>query len=107
MPISSLAGLKPYPDGPPLSNVLSPSAFCPHGPNRTWLDFVGNYRCGADICPCCLHTIVGDRFSSSVSGRSYTVGKYINCNTKYVIYLITCKDCHIQYVGRTTRRLRD
>lgn len=32
---------------------------------------------------------------------------FINCNTRNIVYLITCKACAVQYVGRTTRRLRD
>lgn len=31
----------------------------------------------------------------------------MNWNTKFLVYVITCEMCHIQYVGRTTRRLKD
>lgn len=39
--------------------------------------------------------------------RIYDIKSFINCNTRYVIYLITCKACRVQYVGCTTGRLRD
>lgn len=35
-----------------LSNSLSPSDFCSFTQSRTWLDFVGKYKCGANTCPC-------------------------------------------------------
>lgn len=32
---------------------------------------------------------------------------FLNCNTRYIVYLITCTKCRVQYVGRTMRRLSD
>lgn len=34
-----------------------------------------------------------------VTGQVYNIPKYINCNTTYVVYLITCNACSVQYVG--------
>jgi hypothetical protein len=31
----------------------------------------------------------------------------MNCITKNVIYVVTCKKCELQYVGQTSRRLKD
>lgn len=31
---------------------------------------------------------------------------YINCNTKFVVYLITCQEYRVQYVGCTTTPLK-
>ena len=31
----------------------------------------------------------------------------MSCITENLIYLITCRKCHVQYVGETGRRLRD
>lgn len=30
----------------------------------------------------------------------------MNCNSKMVVYLVTCTSCNIQYVGCTTRKLK-
>ena len=38
-------------------------------------------------------------FKCIVTGKSYKVNGSLNCNTKNVIYLITCKNCSEQYVG--------
>lgn len=32
---------------------------------------------------------------------------FINCNTRFLFYVVTCELCSVQYVGRTTHRLRD
>ena len=40
---------------------------------------------------------------------SYYVNTYsecMNCSTKNVIYLISCKKCGIQYVGKTSQTLK-
>lgn len=39
--------------------------------------------------------------------KDFKVSTFINCNTKFLVYVITCEQCSVQYVGRTTRRLRD
>lgn len=44
---------------------------------------------------------------SSVNHRQYSLKQFLNCNTRYVVYVITCKACPTQYVGRTTKHLRD
>ena len=33
-------------------------------------------------------------------------GECMNCGTKNVIYLISCKKCGVQYVGETSQTLR-
>lgn len=45
--------------------------------------------------------------NSSINGKTFDISSFINSNTKFLVYLITCELCHIQYVGRTTRRLKD
>ena len=42
---------------------------------------------------------VGSTFSINVTGKSYNVrcaGKNMNCGTKNVIYLISCRKCAVQ-----------
>ena len=40
-------------------------------------------------------------FTSYVTGKTYSLHHDVNCKTKQVIYLITCKRCNSQYVGLT------
>ena len=59
-------------------------------------------------CKTCDHIFVGSTFSSNVTGKSYNVrftGKNVNCGTKNVIYLISCRKCVVQYVGETSQTL--
>lgn len=37
---------------------------------------------------------------------SKDIATCLTCNSKNVIYLITCKKCEVQYVGLTTQKLR-
>lgn len=54
-------------------------------------------------CPCCTHIFWGGNdFHSLVNKKLFDICAFYNCNTCYVIYMITCSLYHIQYVGRTT-----
>ncbi|OCT78327.1 hypothetical protein XELAEV_18029436mg [Xenopus laevis] len=35
------------------------------------------------------------------------IDEFINCNTKSVVYLLTCKVCYKQYVGCTVRPMKE
>ena len=65
--------------------------------------------CGNKRCKTCDHIFVGSSFTSNVNGRCYNVtcaGKNMNCGTKNIIYLISCRKCAVQYVGETSQTLR-
>ena len=50
----------------------------------------------------------GNSFTSNVTNRKYDVvtpNNKMDCSTKNVIYLISCKKCGIQYVGETSQML--
>lgn len=49
----------------------------------------------------------GDVVVSTSTGKSHKIHSLVNCNTRYVIYAITCTACSIQYVGRMIQRLKD
>ncbi|OCT57838.1 hypothetical protein XELAEV_18002928mg, partial [Xenopus laevis] len=85
-----------------LGNILSPSDVCNRNSSpRTWLSTVGTYNCGDTRCITRSSEVV----SSSTTIR-HKVKSYINCNTSYIIYLLTCKKCNAQYVGCTSRSLK-
>ena len=64
----------------------------------------GYYPCRS--CNVCVaNTIVRrkiDSFSSTVTGRIYTMKQFTTCFTSFIVYLITCP-CKSQYIGRTIR----
>ena len=39
-------------------------------------------------------------FRSQQNGRIFTIFHQVNCKSDFVIYLLECKKCHIQYVGK-------
>ncbi len=59
-----------------------------------------NSRCR--YCP--LPNTTG-RVTSTSIGRSYTCLKNITCKSDNLVYLITCKQCGLQYVGQTYRSI--
>ena len=43
----------------------------------------------------------GDRFGSTSMGSVYKIRQTIDCRSKNIIYLVTCKRCRMQGVGST------
>ena len=59
---------------------------------------------------CELHLNSNISFKSTVTNDSFSLGKSDNtiklaCNTKNVVYLLTCAKCSLQYVGMTTQTI--
>lgn len=48
-------------------------------------------------------------FQSNVTNRKHNVicadGAHVSCDSSYVVYLVTCRKCGIQYVGKTITKL--
>lgn len=87
---------------------LSLSQPFPTGQSRSsWLSFKGNFEYGKRGCDYCDHIKKGKFIQSCTNGRTFEISSFINCNTQFLVYVITCEVCQIQYVGRTTRRFRD
>ena len=61
-------------------------------------------KCRAD-CLSCPDTIRSQCVKSSVTGRSFSIINIkpheINCKIGNYIYLLTCKQCNVQYVGES------
>ena len=64
----------------------------------------GCFPCGKGKCVYCalLSKSQGSTFQSISNKRTFKIRQKINCQSKNVIYLITCKRCNIQGVGHTT-----
>ena len=61
-----------------------------------------------DVCICCRRMINGgSEYTSTVTGETYKIDGYYTCNTSNCIYLVTCGICNAQYVGKTTRSMRE
>lgn len=92
---------------PTLGNSLSPSLFPRTQSGSHWLHFKGNFKCGTRGCNYCRYIKKGEQVGSCTNGRTFNISSFINCKTRFLVYLITWDVCQIQYVGRTTRRLKD
>ncbi|XP_053568805.1 TRPM8 channel-associated factor homolog [Bombina bombina] len=49
----------------------------------------------------------GEGFSSTITGERFRHFSCLNCRATYVVYLLTCVQCGVQYTGLTTRETRD
>ena len=66
--------------------------------------------CDVRRCGCCIHIRHCNTYlTSSVTKRTYKVinlNEILSCNSKNIIYLVTCNRCKIQYVGETKNMLK-
>ena len=69
-------------------------------------EVTGTLKCGSNRCQICTFLCVGRTFRSKTNGKEFRINYNLNCNSKNVVYLITCKVCGIQYVGSTTTTFR-
>ena len=49
----------------------------------------------------CPVLVEGGHFRSTNTGKTYPIRKKVNCDSSFVIYLVTCKKCRGQYVGKS------
>ena len=69
-------------------------------------EVTGTSKCGINGCQICNFLRVGRTFRSKTNGKEFSINYNLNCNSKNVVYIITCKICGIQYVGSTTSTFR-
>ena len=61
-------------------------------------------RCGESQCKTCKHVKTDKVVTSTTTGLSYVIEPHTEiCNVSFVIYLLECKHCKMQYVGKTKR----
>lgn len=89
--------------GGTLGNTLSPTALQSHAP-YTCLQHKGCYSCGISRCGTCKYVMQSSTFLSKNTVETFNIKSFINCSTTLIIYMITCVECAVQYVGCTTRK---
>ena len=67
---------------------------------------VGSFKCNGKRCQTCLNVKETDTFTSTTTGETYKINHQFNCNSKCLVYLLTCKVCLKQYVGQTVEDFR-
>ena len=73
---------------------------------KTTYEKPGVTICGTKNCEICHILHQGDTFESSNTGKQYKINFSFNCNSRNVVYLLTCKICEKQYVGSTVTKFR-
>ena len=73
--------------GPPVSKRPQRSA------KRGWR------RC--KTCTTCKHSENKFQFISKATGENLVISQNINCKDKRIIYVIECRRCKVQYIGKT------
>lgn len=56
---------------------------------------------------CKFHAFDSNFFKSTAYSRTFSIRQDLSCDSPNIIYLITCRKCHIQYVGETGRTFRE
>ena len=67
---------------------------------------VGSFKCGNKRCEVCQYITEADTFTSSVTGETFKINHRFDCNSKCLVYLLTCNECKKQYTGQTTDNFR-
>ena len=67
---------------------------------------IGITRCPDTKCKACNYITESTNVTSSTNKRTYKLNSKFSCRSRNLIYLITCKKCHKQYVGETGRTLK-
>ena len=58
-------------------------------------------------CAICPFVTEGKFVKSTASNNIIEINKQVNCQTRNILYCITCTRCSVQYIGETERSLQD
>ena len=90
-----------------LKELLAPSRFKTADEGQTIQPNNGCFKCERNRCDLCRNFFVESKsFLSFQMGRKYTIHSRLSCDSKNVIYLVSCKKCRLQYIGSTTTDFR-
>ena len=77
-------------------------------PSNTHLPPAGNYKLHSKNCVTCRRMTDGKReYCSEKTGRTYKIQRHYTCESHtHIIYLVKCRLCNVNYVGQSTRTMR-
>ena len=64
------------------------------------------FKCSKECDRCKNYLKENNIFHSTCTDRYYSIRQHLNCKSKNVIYLATCKKCKVQYVGSTSNEFK-
>ena len=65
------------------------------------------HPCNKPRCATCQHFNPSAYFKSTVTKQVFSIHHTFTCSSTNIVYLITCSKCRKQYVGKTTKALRE
>ena len=87
-----------------LKKILAPSKFESTHSQRISSPAGSCFKCDKNKCDLCKNYFVESRnFSSFKTGKSYSIRPNLTCDSKNVIFLVSCKKCQLQYIGSRTQ----
>ena len=63
-------------------------------------------QCGGKCCTTCEQIIVENSFKFKATNRPFKVTHDIDCNSKFLLYVLTCMGCSKNHIGKTRKKLR-
>ncbi|XP_066446889.1 uncharacterized protein [Eleutherodactylus coqui] len=85
--------------------LLSPGFFYNKTEKASPGEEAGCYKCKPE-CKACKYMKEDTIVSSYRTEKKYEISQRIGCNSSYVVYLISCTSCRLQYVGCTIGKLK-
>ena len=64
----------------------------------------GSSCCGKSRCKTCFNIKETNTFQSFATKKIYKINHHFHCDSKCIVYLLSCKVCGLQYVGSTVDR---
>ena len=89
-----------------LKELLALSGFKTVNEDQTIHRNNGCLKCDRNRCDLCRNFVESKSFLSFQTGKKYTIHSRLSCDSKNLIYLVSCKKCRLQYVGSTTTDFR-
>ncbi len=74
-------------------------------PNKDFRNYLID-KCNTPKCQSCPLIPQSHTFKSTITGKIYSCHDELDCSSKDIIYLITCKKCGLQYIGETEQTLK-
>ena len=74
--------------------------------SETVLKQAGCFKCKGKCDLCRNFLKETEIFTSARTNRIYPIRQHLNCKSKNVIFLVTCKKCSVQYIGSTSNEFK-
>ena len=92
-----------YKSPPNLKNKLIKSKLAPKPSNRPKREKHGMKKCRRSRCETCDFVKEGKFVKASATSTSAPINAEVDCTTENYIYLVNCRKCNLQYVGKSSQ----